>query len=362
MADELLKHAPTIRDVAERVGVHKATVSAVLNGGRSTARVSEATRAQILQAAKELEYVPNAMARGLKMVRFRSLGLVFNYQNPAWITVDEYGIALMTGIIIAASQAGYNVTHFHKTWQGGEHSATAFRGQGIDGFLAIAPPIGSDIVASFSALGIPVVVVSAAPDTEDVPYVVLDNAKAIRLLVEHLAGLGHQRIGYMYGGAKEFDSEERRKAFVRIMHERGSPPPPELMADLDNIPGEYRRWGSADRMFVDDSAYEQARRMFQLPKRPTAIITAGASAEAVIYAARATGITVPRDLSIVSIDDTKGVQFITPPVTATRQPLQAMGECASRLLIARVERSPIPQIANVFEPQLILRHSTAAAR
>src|SRR5579862_2255506 len=90
------RHAvPTIRDIAERVGVHKATVSAVLNGGRSTARVSAATRKRIVAAAEELRYTPNAMARGLKMVRFKSLGLAFHYPDPSWITADHYGTALL---------------------------------------------------------------------------------------------------------------------------------------------------------------------------------------------------------------------------------------------------------------------------
>src|SRR5579883_1169914 len=293
------QHAvPTIRDIAALVGVHKATVSAVLNGGRSTARVSEATRKRIIETAKELRYSPNAMARGLKMVRFKSLGLAFNYQDPSWITSDQYGTALLTGIIMAASRVGYNITHFYKAWQDAEHSAAGFRGQGIDGFLIIAPVLGSDIVHGLSALGIPLVVISAVPSEPGIPSVRLDNPLGIRLALEHLFHLGHRKIAYISGASDQFDALVRRETYFKVMAEAGIPIAPGYFVNLDDIPGEERTWDVIDETYGSDSTYRCMQRLLRLPDPPTAVITAGAGiAEPVLYAARDTGVRVPEELS-----------------------------------------------------------------
>jgi DNA-binding LacI/PurR family transcriptional regulator len=351
--------APTIRDIAERVGVHKATVSAVLNGGRSTARVSEATRARIVAAANELQYVPNAMARALKVVQFRSLGLVFHYRNPAWIMGDEFGVALMSGIIAAATELEYNVTHFHKTWQEGMHSAAGFRGQGIDGYVVIAPIAGSAVASRFTEIGIPVVLISAVPEIPDIPYVILDNRQGVRLALDHLLGLGHTKIALITSGFRQYDIVERTKAYREIMGEAGIALRPEFLIDLDNIPGEPRIWDGPENMYVEDSAYIQAQRLIRLTEPPTAVITAGARAEPVLYAARAGGIRVPDDLSIIGFDDTAGARYMSPPITTIRQPLQRMAECAGRVLISLVEHAAIQKMDHVFNPELLERQSTA---
>lgn len=349
---------PTIRDIAERVGVHKATVAAVLNGGRSTARVSEATRTRIFAAAEDLRYVPNAMARGLKMVRFRSLGLVFNYPDPAWITVDQYGINLLFGIITEASAHGYNVTHFHKTWgDGSPQAAAGFRGQGIDGFLAIAPRLGSGIVSSLTELGVPLAVVSAAPEIPGIPHVLLDNACGIRLAMQHLFALGHRRIAYLTSAMDQYDAVERRNEYMRSMAEAGAPILPGYLVDVDCVPGEPRRWGGPGDQFITDTAYHEAQRVLRLSQPPTAIVTSGASAEAVIYAAQAFGARVPQDLSVVGFDDTPGAGYVR--LTTIRQPLRDMGRCATQLLISALEREPITTLANIFQPELVKRESTA---
>lgn len=352
---------PTIRDVAERVGVHKATVAAVLNGGRSTARVSESTRQRIVAAAKELRYSPNALARGLKMVRFKSLGLAFNYQDPSWITADQYGTALLTGIIMSAHTVDYNVTHFHKPWADAEHSAAGFRGQGIDGFLVIAPPLNSDIVAGLSGLGIPVVVISAVPDDPQIPCVVLDNAAAIRLGVEHLLNLGHRKIAYLTSGADHFDINERSASFSRIMAETSGAMPSQHLAALgaSSDPG----FPVPSEPVFDRNVYQCTHRLLSQPDAPTAVLTSGAGmAEAVLYAARDLGIKVPDELSIVGFDDTRELPHMSPPITTIRQPLIEMGQCAARLLIARLEHEAVSQRFHVYQPEFMLRRSTAPPR
>jgi LacI family transcriptional regulator len=339
--------------VAEKAGVNITSASVVLNGNRSNTRVSQATRERIIHAASELRYSPNVTARGLKRARFNSLGVCFSYTNrftfpnpinngePAWMTADYYGAYLLNGILRAAHDAEYNVTHFHKPWRGANQSASGFRGQGIDGFLIVAPQPESDIVSGLSAVGMPLVVISSSSDQYGVPSVDVDNAMGTRLALEHLLALGHRRIVHLFVPNNHFDTFTRKNTFLKVMGEAGMPEPRDYLVEA-----------SQDR-------HESVRRLLAAPNRPTAVFTSGdLVAVELMAAARDLGINIPEDLSVVGFDDSPAASMTTPPLTTVRQPLVQMAEEATKLLISLVEGRPVPAETHLFEPEMVVRSTT----
>ena len=209
------KHAPTLVDVAKRAGVSKAAVSAVMSRSHSTVRVSDGTRQRIMEAARELKFQPNVLAQGLNGVRLKSLGISFPTTPHNYIISGHYSSSVLQGILDASYEAGYNMTIFQRPWHDASESAAGFRSQGIDGFLIVAPLAGSDMVAGLSALGIPLVVISTSAEVHNVPSVDVDNVIGVRLLLDHLLSLGHQRIAHLYLDGSQL-LEHRLEARVAI--------------------------------------------------------------------------------------------------------------------------------------------------
>jgi LacI family transcriptional regulator len=339
---------PTLVDVARLAGVSKGAVAAVMRGSDSTAKVSESTRQRIMEAARELRFRPNALARGLNGVRLKSLGLSFPTTPYDHIITDPYCSSVLRGIINAAVPRGYNVTHFHRTWHDAEQSAASFRSQGLDGFLIVAPLAGSDMVSGLSSLGIPLVVISTSSEVHSVPAVDVDNEKIVRLALDHLIGLGHRRIAHLYlsGLLQSFDSTARRDSFVRIMAAAGILVPPEYLRAISGpgyMPG----------------IYDQTRILLSVPEPPTAVFTTNDfMARNVLEAAAEIGVRVSEQLSVVGVDDNP-VAAIPNAITTIRQPLVRMGEEAARMLIEQIEGEDVPARTYWFEPELVVRSTTA---
>jgi LacI family transcriptional regulator len=341
------KRAATLKDIAREAGVGLVTASTVVNATCSGRYVAQATRQRVLEVAERLHYSPNVMARGLKRVRLDSIGVTFASLPPDDVLTEPYSVGILRGIVSGAHPEGFNVTLFHKAWRDARRSASGFRGQGIDGFVIAAPPSHSDMVSGLSALGIPLVVLSAVSDEPGVPAVAVDNARGVRLAVEHLLSLGHRKIAHLLDEVDRYDTRVRRDSFLETTAEAGVAVPPEYLLAGGGV--------------CDPAIYRSlARRLLTLPDRPTAIFAAiDWIALQVLDEARALGIRVPEELSIVGFDDVMAASMTTPPLTTVRQPLVEMGREAARLLMALVDDKPVSEGTHWFEPELIARGSTA---
>jgi LacI family transcriptional regulator len=303
-----------------------------------------------MEAVRELKYQPNVLAQGLNGVRLKSLGISFQTPYHGSIITGHYRSSLLRGIIDASYEAGYNVTVFHRPWNGASESAAGFRSQGIDGFLIIAPLAGSDMVTALSNIGIPLVVVSSSSDEHDVPSVDVDNRHGVSAVLDHLFDLGHRRIAHISldGGFANYDSIIRRETFVRIMGESECPARPEY---LRSVTREYNP--------ETDAA---VRELMALPEPPTAIFaTNDTLALRVILSLNELGIDVPGRVSVVGFDDIPDAARVDPQLTTVRQPLIEIGAEATRLLIAILDGREAIATTRWFEPELVVRKSTAAA-
>ena len=335
----------TIRDVARASGVSVTTVSVVLND--SPRPVNPETRRRVIATARQLNYHPNAIARGLVRRRTNSLGVLFNDIDPALVT-NSYAAGVLEGIFREGARREYDIHLFTALWVSAEVSAARIRAQRTDGTLLIAPPIGSDMAAGLAEVGHPVVVVSAPCDVPGVPFVDVDNAAGARIAAEHLLSLGHTRIAHLMGGLTQHSVHERHAAFKATLESAGVSLPPEYAP-----PGD----------FEEPRRTENARRLLTLPERPTAIFATNDNlAVAAVRVARELEISVPEELSIVGFDDYPVAEYSTPQITTIRHPLAEISARAVQLLIQRIEEEPVNETAHYFTPELIVRASTARVR
>ena len=333
-----VSRAATIKDVARRAGVGVATVSRVLSG---SGPVSEATRERVLRAARELEYRPSALGRGLKTRRTGSVGLVVGE------ITDPFCAELAAGVLACARTLGEHVLLEASHGDPGREAEIVDRlvEQRVDGVIA-TPAAEGDWWRSALRAGIAVVFVDRAPkELPQIPAVLADDAAGVRATVEYLAGLGHRRIGFLGTGDPAAPAEAagvRETTFRTALAELG------LHVEADLVvrarPGR-------------DSALAAAAALLQRRPDMTAVLAAGhLLGEAVVLVARELDLRVPADLSIAMVDDVSWAELCDPPLTALARPARDMGYRACEVLRrdpARRERArPV-----VLPTELVIRGS-----
>ncbi|WP_239127711.1 LacI family DNA-binding transcriptional regulator, partial [Asanoa siamensis] len=180
-----------MHDVARLARVSVSTVSYVLTGARP---ISQATRDKVLAAMAELDYQPNAMARGLATRRSRIVGLL--------MPIDERGLgatetAFVTGAAAAASAAGYHLV-LSPVGAGDIDDLRRLASQRmIDGVVLMEVQVEDGRVAALQDAGVPLVLIGRTADPSGLSYVDIDFDQTVRDAVAHLVELGHRRIVYV---------------------------------------------------------------------------------------------------------------------------------------------------------------------
>ncbi|MBX5489920.1 MAG: LacI family DNA-binding transcriptional regulator [Chloroflexi bacterium] len=333
-----------LRDLARQVGVHPSTVSRVLNGDPD-ARLSPATRARILALARQTGYRPNRLARSLKTQRTHLLGvLVPDISNP-------FFAILLRAVERATGVAGYSVI-LCNTDDDSRHFVQHLRvlGEGhVDGLLVATARRGDPTLALLPTLGLPYVLVNRRGDGEAEPCVVSDDAAGGRLVAEHLVALGHRRIAHIAGPRDASSTATRLAAFRARLDELGVP-----LAESLVVPGGL----------TEEAGERGMAALLALPpaERPTAVFAANdLVAVGAMAVARAAGLRLPEELSVVGYNDIPLAARLAPTLTTVRVPLAEMGQRASELLIRMLEpdRGHGDGASQVVLPvELVVREST----
>jgi len=334
----------TIHDVAARAGVSAMTVSRVLN---DRGRVSGETRERVLAAVRELNYVPNQLARSLVGGRSRTLALlVADITNPFFTTVAR-------GVEDAARQRGYRVlvgNSDEDVEQEYEYIKAVIASQ-VDG--VIMSPASSRSKAAVQLLGdkgIPVVLLDRGLDGVEADLVAGDSVAGARLLVEHLLSLGHRRIAAVTGPLSVSTARDRLAGYRAGLQAAGLQPDPELELEVSYKP---------------EGGQEAARRLLTMPPetRPTAVFCAN-NFQAVGFAValRNAGVAVPAQMALCCMDDIPLASLLDPFLTVADQPAHTFGTIATQLLLERVDgTAPVTARRVVLQPALLVRRSTAGA-
>jgi LacI family transcriptional regulator len=337
----------TIKDVARRAKVSLKTVSRVINNEPA---VQDRTRERVQRAIDELNYAPDQAARNLRGATPHALGLVYDNPNPYYV------IAVQAGVLAACRDQGFGL-QIHPCDSNAPDLAEELRDLVRHARLAglvLAPPMSErmELIRYLAENGIRVVrIISARSDPQDGhPCVYVDDHDAAYAITEHLIQLGHQRIGFLWGGEAHRSSPERFKGYESALKDYGIPLDKKLV-----IPGDYSF----------DDGFRGARRLFALRERPTAIFGSNDEiAAGVLAAAKSSGIDVPYELSIAGFEDSPFSKQSWPALTTAKQATEDIARHAALRLIAELKpHSAAAVTANRgFSPQLVIRDSTARVR
>jgi LacI family transcriptional regulator len=219
----------------------------------------------------------------------------------------------------------------------------------VDGLILATVRRRDDVVDELAGSGLPLVLVNRTTDRAGLPTVIADDAHGIRLMVEHLASLGHRRIAHLAGPQELSTGAVRQRAFREAMRAL------KLEADETRI--------VAARAYSIAEGARAAEQLLRAAPPPTALLTANDLLALGAYeTAAALGLAVPADLSVTGFNDMPFVDRLTPPLTTVRIQHYAMGAEAARLLLQRLERPDAPSMSVRLGVEPILRGSTAPPR
>jgi LacI family transcriptional regulator len=332
---------PTIRQIADLAGVSIATVSRVLNGRGD---VSDETRDLVSRVIRENGYTANRNARGLSAGRTGLVGILVPLVYPAYFS------AILAGAAEALSERNLQIVLSPTGHQHDREVSVLDRLHGLtDGALIILPEESSDELERLLDSGYRFVVLDPLmPLDERIPSVSAAHMSGADQAMRHLLELGHRRIAQITGPRGWLATEDRRRAYRAALAAAGVPPDRalEVEAEPEIRPGR-----------------EAAEYLLDLPEPPTAIFGFNDNiAIGAIQAARARGLRVPEDLSIVGFDDVENATIVTPELTTVRQPLAEMGRTAVSLLIRLLERQRFETLHVELATRLVVRDSTAPPR
>jgi DNA-binding LacI/PurR family transcriptional regulator len=331
--------AVTLKAVASYVGLTPGTVSAVLNNSAASRSIPERTRKRVLEAARELNYRPNFLARSLRVQRTYTIGVILEEIG------DAYGSMVVSGVeeyLRAKNYFFLTVAHRHdkKLLQTYSHMLVA---RGVEGFITVDTSINE-------APSLPTVAVAGHRLLKNVTNIILDHPRAAELALQHLKGLGHREIAFLKGQPESSDSEVRWAAICEVAKELGFRIRPELVVQLEGLDS------------TPELGYPFGKELLARKVPFTALFAYNdISAIGAMRAFQEAGVRVPEDVSVVGFDDIVSATFCIPELTTVRQPLKRMGQIAAQTLLDRIEESEgfTPEIA--VEPDLVVRGSTCVA-
>lgn len=329
-----------LKDVAASVRLSPTTVSVVLNYSPLADSIPQETKDRIFEAARNLNYRPNYIARSLRNQRTHTVGVLIPEMS------EGYAATVLSGVEERLSQEGYFyfVASHHHREEIIERNTQFLVARCVEGILAIDTPIHHQSL-------LPIVSISGHDHVKGVTNIVLNHDTAAHLAVGHLYDLGHRRIAVIKGQDFSSDTEVRAATVLETARKFGIP-----VAD-DHI----------TQLVGDDpsseTGYLAMKKLLAQRTDFTAVLAFNdISAIGAIRALREHDLEVPEKVSVIGFDDITAAEFHHPALTTIRQPLKKMGILAAEHLLQNIQKNPADTLSVeiTVEPDLIVRQSTAA--
>jgi len=331
----------TIDDIARAAGVHPASVSRALRG--VPGKVSAETRERIAQIAAELGYHPNAVAASLRTRQTRMVAIVVpDVANPLFGPVVQ-------GLEAELRRHDFLCLMLQPPEDTEQRRAAivALANRQVSGLLVLAAESADPMLEVAAERGIPTVLVNRGFGERRFSSVTNDDHESVRLVLQHLAALGHTRIAHISGPSSSSTGRARCQAFLQLAPEFGLRKPQVVEAAAFT-----REAGAA--------AMQELWR--KSAGRPSAVFAANdLIALGVLQVLRQGAVRVPEEVSVVGHNDMPLVDLIDPPLTTVRVAAEQMSRQAAQLLMELMGEPGQPPSMRVLTPTLVVRNSTAAA-
>jgi DNA-binding LacI/PurR family transcriptional regulator len=330
---------PTVRQVAELARVSIATVSRALSGD---ARVAEALRRRVVEAARALNYRPNRAARSLRARRSLTVGVVIPDIQNFFFT------GIVRGIEHVLERDGFTFLLGNSDGRADRERVhlETLRSEGAAGVITVPSQDEPDLYRDLQAAGLPIVTLDRAAPGVRVDHVTVTNQEGVREAVRHLIDLGHRRIGYIGGPAGLNVARERLAGYEQALQSAGLPLDPALVRA-----GDFRQAGGL----------AAAQTLLDLSPPPTALFVANNLMTLGAYQAlHERRLRIPEQVAVVGFDDMPWAMALGPPLTAVAQPTFELGVAAAQLLLARLRDPQRPFRRVVLETRLMIRGSCGA--
>jgi len=331
----------TLQDIANRLGVSVATVSRALDGYDD---VAPATRQRVLQAAREMGYRPNVIARMLQKQRTDTIGFIIPTHGPRFS--DPYFSELLAGIGNAAAEQDYDLlvsTCAPDTADEMRVYERFVQGRRVDGMLVVRTREHDARIAYLLEQEFPFVSFGRSDLEADFTYLDVDGTAGLRQLTQHLIDLGHRRIAYISAPPNLMFASHRLAGYK------------EALAAVDISFDEGLVIGGA---LTERSGHAAGNDLLAWDDPPTAIIACNdLMALGVISALRSKGLTVGRDVAVAGFDDIPLAEHAHPPLTTLRQPIYEIGRRICEMLIHLLQGDTLEERHVILKPQLVVRES-----
>lgn len=334
----------TIRDIAKHSGYSIATVSAVIN---NEPIVSEKAKTKIEQAIEELGYTPNYIARSLKSKSTFTIGIMIkDINNPLYPEM----VSAIESVLWERNYSVYLcVTHDNEERE--KHYLNNLIGNKVDGVIIATSKIDSDI--SYKELnknGIPYIFVNRKPKNmqDDELYIGGDNVKSVKVAIKYIKQLGYESVGYISGTTNYSTYRDRYNSFIKSMEE----------ADLEINPNYI--YITAEN-YTEASGYKYVSNLIENGQLPDVILSASDYISFGVYMAlRERGLSLPEDISLVSIDNTQFASYLG--LTSVDMKIEKVGQKAAEMLLREIKqkeskcREENDQV--ILNPTLVVRNSS----
>ena len=334
----------TLAEVAHAAGVHPSTASRALNT-HTQSKVSDTTITRVQNAARHLGYQPNSLARGLRMRRTFTVGmLVPDLTNPLFPPI-------VRGIEDRLRTGGWTLVLANTDNDDDKERLVlgSMLARRVDGLILATARRDYPLLDEITASGLSTVLVNRTTDDSTVPAVLGDDHAGIGQAVRHLVKLGHTKIAHVGGSQTVSTGVARYNSFLVWMRQAGLEPDPRLIV--------FAEW------FREDRGAEAFEELFERGADFTAVVCGNDLIALGGYdVIRQRGVRCPEDVSIVGYNDTPFNDKFSPALTSVRIPHYQIGFRVADVLLQIIEDNDY-QLADMrLKPQLMVRGSTAAPR
>ncbi|MGM9924307.1 MAG: LacI family DNA-binding transcriptional regulator [Bacillus sp. (in: firmicutes)] len=330
------KKKPSIKDVAKKSGVSTATVSHVINGTRY---VSDEVSAMVKAAMKELNYIPNPIARSLRSHQTSLVGLIIPVKEPS-DTANLFFMAIAQGIESILRKKGYKLilSNSHEDKKLEQEQIEMFNAQLVDGL--IIAPLGNE----YDEMNVqyPVVFIDRKPKTYQGACVLANHFQGAYEATEYLIKQGHEQIGFINGNIGLTIDRDRFEGYRKALLDNGIP---------------YSENNVKEGSVSLDQGYSLAKELVE-QKNVSAIFIANSNLTmgAISYFQQS-NTKIPDEMAIIGFDDYEWAEIINPPLSCVRQPAFAIGQKAAEVLLERIENGERKSAEYLLDTELIVRKS-----